>query len=166
MRSEKNRHVSIHKAITKDIETLCALDPTAKTDVQRRNFITRVVDADSCWIALEANQVVGYCALENTFYDQGFISILYVHPQHRRQGIGSTLVLHLESNCKTPKIFTSTNLSNLIMQALLNQSGYTLAGVIHHLDKNDPEIVYVKYLEANILKLTVDVHLNPFYHID
>jgi hypothetical protein len=42
--------------------------------------------------------------------------------------------------------FTSTNLSNIPMQSLLAKMGYLLSGVIHHLDEDDPELVYVKYL--------------------
>ena len=51
---------------------------------------------------------------------------------------------HLESECKTPKIFTSTNLSNLAMQALLVKLRYKLSGTIHNLDPDDPELVYMK----------------------
>jgi GNAT superfamily N-acetyltransferase len=82
-----------------------------------------------------------------TFYDNGFIAMLYVQPGHRRRGVGAALLAHLESLCQTPKLFTSTNLSNLPMQSLLVKSGYTLSGVIHNLDEDDPEIVYCKRLK-------------------
>ena len=51
---------------------------------------------------------------------------------------------HMESLCRTPKLFTSTNLSNLRMQSLLAKLDYELSGVIHNLDEGDPEIVYFK----------------------
>ena len=53
---------------------------------------------------------------------------------------------HLETVCQTEKIFTSTNLSNFPMQALLAKLGYKLSGVIHNLDEDDPELVYCKAL--------------------
>ena len=53
---------------------------------------------------------------------------------------------HLESVCRTGKIFTSTNLSNVLMQSLLSNLGYKLSGVIHNLDEDDPELVYCKVL--------------------
>jgi len=56
------------------------------------------------------------------------------------------MMRYLESICRTPKLFTSTNLSNLPMQSLLAKLGYKLCGVIHHLDEGDPELVYVKFL--------------------
>lgn len=76
-----------------------------------------------------------------------FVHLLYIHPEHRRQGLGSKLLQHLESLCTTPKLFTSTNLSNLPMQSLLAKSGYSLRGVIHNLDEGDPELIYVKFLK-------------------
>lgn len=82
--------------------------------------------------------------LNYTFYSNGFIDMLYVHSDHRRSGAGGALLRHMESLCQTPKLFTSTNLSNLPMQSLLSRSGYELSGVIQNLDVGDPEIVYYK----------------------
>jgi hypothetical protein len=65
---------------------------------------------------------------------------------NRRNGAGAALVKHIESLCQTPKLFTSTNLSNLPMQSLLAKLGYILSGVIHNLDEGDPELVYFKRL--------------------
>jgi GNAT superfamily N-acetyltransferase len=72
--------------------------------------------------------------------------MLYVDANFRRAGAGSALLKHLESICRTSKLFTSTNLSNLPMQSLLAKTGYVLSGVIHNLDEGDPEIVYFKRL--------------------
>ncbi|MDP2920684.1 MAG: GNAT family N-acetyltransferase [Dehalococcoidia bacterium] len=145
--AKESQVLSIRQAIPEDYQELFALDPLVKTNTQRPSFIERIVNAGNCWVAVIGKKVAGYCALEYTFYDLGFISILYVHPEHRRKAIGSTLVRHLEALCITPKIFTSTNLSNLAMQALLNKLGYSLTGVIHNLDEGDPEIVFMKYLQ-------------------
>jgi len=38
------------------------------------------------------------------------------------------------------------NRLNLHVQCLLVKRGYVLAGIIHHLDEGDPELVYVKIL--------------------
>jgi hypothetical protein len=72
--------------------------------------------------------------------------MLYVDSDYRRCGAGAALLKHMQSLCETPKLFTSTNLSNLPMQSLLAKLGYVLSGVIHNLDEGDPEIVYFKRL--------------------
>lgn len=138
---------SIRSAVSDDVDSLCTLDHLAQRDSRRRAFIERSVQAGDCYVVEAHYQVVGYAVLEYTFYEQGFVSMLYIHPEYRRQGAGTMLMRYLESICQTPKLFTSTNLSNFPMQSLLAKLGYTLSGVIHHLDEDDPELVYVKYLK-------------------
>jgi len=90
----------------------------------------------------------GYRArvLEYTFFEQGFISLVYLIPSARRTGVGEMLVRYLVSICKTRKLFSSTNRSNKPMQALFSKVGFEPSGAIHNLDPDDPEIVYYKAL--------------------
>ena len=82
--------------------------------------------------------------LEYSFYGHGFLAMLYVHPNHRMHGVGAGLIRHVEGICRTEKLFTSTNESNLPMQALLTKLSYAPSGIIHNLDAGDPEIVFFK----------------------
>jgi hypothetical protein len=52
------------------------------------------------------------------------------------------LLRHLIGLCRTDKLWTSTNLSNQPMQALLVHAGFRLSGFIENLDENDPELVF------------------------
>ena len=140
---------SLRPATDNDVDAICKFDLIAEQNEQRRAFVERSVSAGSCFVSEAHQQVVGYAVLEYSFYEQGFVSMLYIHPAYRRQGAGRMLMQYLESICRTRKLFTSTNLSNLPMQSLLGKLGYTLSGVIHHLDEDDPELVYVKYLERS-----------------
>ena len=137
---------SIRPAVEGDVEALCSLDLIARREDARREFIRRAVASGTCFVAVAEEEVVGYGVLNYAFYDNGFIDMLYVRSERRRGGAGAALLRHLESLCQTPKLFTSTNLSNLPMQSLLNKFGYELSGVIHNLDAGDPEIVYYKRL--------------------
>lgn len=138
--------ISIRPALEDDIEALCTVDDIARREDERREFIRREVVSDNCFVAVIDGSVVGYGVLNYTFYNNGCIDMLYIHSDYRRRGVGSALVRHMESHCRTPKLFTSTNQSNLAMQALLIQLGYESSGVIHNLDEGDPEIVYFKRL--------------------
>ena len=138
--------ISLRPAVESDVETLCSLDLIARQDGERREFIRREVAAGNCFVAADEGEVIGYSVLNYTFYHNGCVDMLYVHADHRRRGAGAALLRHMESLCRTPKLFTSTNLSNLRMQSLLAKSGYELSGVIHNLDEGDPEIVYFKRL--------------------
>lgn len=138
--------ISIRPAVVTDIEALCSLDLVARREQGRREFIRREVVSGNCFVAVTNETIIGYGVLNYTFYDNGCIDMLYVNAEHRRCGVGEALLRHMESLCRTPKLFTSTNLSNLRMQSLLAKSAYELSGVIHNLDEGDPELVYLKRL--------------------
>ncbi len=137
----------IRPALESDTERIVSFDPIAQSDSRREAFIRRAIAAGHCFVATDKERIAGYGVLEHSFYDNGFVSMLYVHPEYRRRGVGMALMRHLESACQTAKLFTSTNLSNLPMQSLLARLGYELSGVIHNLDEGDPELVYVKFLK-------------------
>ena len=73
--------------------------------------------------------------------------MVYVAKSARRQGVGQSLMRALATQCKTSKLFTSTNESNSAMRALLATLGYVPSGVIENLDPNDPELVFLLNLD-------------------
>ena len=132
-------------AILADISSIYALDHiAAQGNEGRREFIRHAIQERNCIVATWNDKIAGYAVLEYTFFGCGFISMVYVHSDYRRQQIGHGLIEYLEQICKTPKLFTSTNLSNLPMQALLGRQGYVISGEIQNLDEGDPELVYFK----------------------
>jgi GNAT superfamily N-acetyltransferase len=138
--------ISIRPAVENDIEALYSVALIAQHENERREFIRRAVASGECFVAVADEEVIGYAVLNYTFYHNGFIEMLYIRSDFRRSGAGAALLQQIESLCETPKLFTSTNLSNLPMQSLLAKLGYILSGVIHNLDEDDPEIVYFKQL--------------------
>jgi GNAT superfamily N-acetyltransferase len=138
--------ISIRPAAENDFADLCSIDLIARRENERREFIRREIVFGNCFVAVMNETVIGYGILNYTFYYNGCIDMLYIDSDYRRIGAGAALLQHLESLCQTPKLFTSTNLSNLSMQSLLAKMNYVLSGVIHNLDENDPEIVYFKRL--------------------
>ncbi len=138
--------ISIRPAVENDKEAICYVDLIAQRENERREFIRRAVTLGECFVAIVGERIIGYGVLNYSFYHSGFIEMVYIRSDYRRSSAGAALVKHFESLCQTPKIFTSTNLSNLPMQSLLAKLGYALSGVIHNLDEDDPEIVYFKRL--------------------
>ncbi|HEU4869991.1 MAG TPA: GNAT family N-acetyltransferase [Pyrinomonadaceae bacterium] len=139
--------ISIRTAVENDTEVLCALDDVARREDERREFIRREVASGHCFVAVIDATVVGYGVLNYTFYNNGWVDMLYIHADYRRRGVGTALLGYMESQCRTPKLFTSTNQSNSSMQSLIRKLGYETSGVIHNLDEGDPEIVYFKRLK-------------------
>jgi GNAT superfamily N-acetyltransferase len=139
----------IQRATGIHLDSIYGMDPQARSDAARREFIQRSVSFGNCYIGtVEDESLVGYAVLEYSFFSYGFVPLLYIGLDHRRQGHGLGLMKYLESYCRTPKLFTSANHSNIPMQMLLRKLAYKLSGVLHDLDENDPELIYCKSIRV------------------
>lgn len=134
----------VRKAHTDDIGGIVATDHVAGVDVERLQFIRESLESASVYVATIEEEIVGYCVFDHSFFSRGFISLLIVHPDHRRRGTGSELVKYVESLCESERLFTSTNQSNKPMQSLLRKVGYKRSGVVDDLDPGDPEVFFSK----------------------
>jgi ribosomal protein S18 acetylase RimI-like enzyme len=112
----------------------------------RKGLVADAVRAGRCLAAWTGDTLAGFGILEQTFYRQGFIGLLIVHPDYRRRGVVTALIHRIESICPTEKLFTSTNESNVIAQKTYEALGFIRSGYIENLDENDPEIIYFKRL--------------------
>jgi N-acetylglutamate synthase-like GNAT family acetyltransferase len=138
---------SIRKAVLEDVGALSDCDREFGFG-SRKEFLERGVRRGGGYILEQEGKMFGVAVLEYTFFEHGFVSLLYVSPAARRTGAGETLLQHLASSCQTPKLFSSTNQSNHSMQALFAKAGFLPSGMIYNLDPNDPEIVYYKAVKA------------------
>lgn len=130
---------NIRVATETDLNCILDIDP-----LRRKDSICHAIEQGSCYIAVHDGIIKGFALLDYTFFDNAFIELLIVAEKYRRCGIGSALMNHLFSVCKTEKLFTSTNESNKPMQNLLVKSGYTFCGQIDALDEGDPELFFVR----------------------
>lgn len=140
--------MKVREATPEDRDAIISFDQIARSDAGRVTFVERALCSETCLVVEQQGAIVAYAVLEYTFYEQGFVSMLYVAEAARRRGIGRTLMREIETRCRTSKLFTSTNQSNRPMQALLRELGYVPSGVIDNLDPGDPELVYFLDLSA------------------
>ncbi|MFF7065097.1 GNAT family N-acetyltransferase [Pseudomonas sp. NPDC008258] len=130
-----------------DLAALFDLDAITQCQDSRREFITRAVACGQCWVATDAENaalLLGYGVLDNSFFGQDFIPLVVVRDSARRRGVGVAILRGFESRALGAKLFTSTNASNLPMQALLEKCGFIGSGQVENLDEGDPELVFVK----------------------
>lgn len=139
--------IAIRCAAAADLQAILSLDPQARSLPCRRASIERALENECCHVAELDGELVAFGIVERTFFDNGFVPLLYVSSRWRRHGIGGELLQHLERQCPTAKLFTSTNRSNLLMQHLLRKLGYVPSGIIDNLDEGDPELVFFKQLK-------------------
>ncbi|MFW9856731.1 MAG: GNAT family N-acetyltransferase [Candidatus Thorarchaeota archaeon] len=131
-------------ATFEEFDVIIGFNHIATTQKSRREFIGRSIFKNRCYVAISKEELVGYTVLEYSFFECGFVSILYVKENYRRKGIGTRLMEYIETKCKTEKLFTSTNQSNIPMQGLLEKLNFAKSGIVHNLDPGDPELIYFK----------------------
>lgn len=78
----------------------------------RTDLIHHAIKRGECYIAVYDGIIKGFAIMNYTFFDNAFITLLMVAEKYRQCGIGSALLDHLFNECKTQKLFTSTNKSN------------------------------------------------------
>lgn len=134
----------VRRASASESDALMRIDAVAlEGDVARQESIRRWCRQGLAVVAEDASGLLGYCVVEYTFFEQGFVSMLMVAPSARSRGIGRQLLDAVATSCTTPKLFTSTNVSNQPMQRLLHRAGWSPVGLLHGLDEGDPELFYL-----------------------
>jgi len=134
--------ITIRLGKAEDTEALIGLDTTIPYDKQRPGQIRKWIEANTCYVMQTKGSIIAYGVLHYHFFGNAFIEMLMVAQKYRRIHLGSQLISYWKQNCTQPKLFTSTNQSNIPMQNLLAQSGFKVSGAIENLDPNDPEIIY------------------------
>ncbi len=115
---------------------------------KREEKIIKAIINEQCFLILENKQTVGFILFDYRFFDQGWIELIILEEAYRNRGIGGQAIDLIGKQCKTNKLFTSTNSSNIPMQKALNKIGFSFAGKLEGLDEGDPELFYYKVLRV------------------
>lgn len=136
-------------ATVADGPALLACDAHAQAHASRQRELAAWASGGVCWVAHLKGRVAGLVVLEHHFFGHGFVPLIAVAPDCRRRGVARALLRCAEQQCRTDRLFTSTNASNTEAQALLLAAGFVPSGCIENLDAGDPEWVYCKHLSGS-----------------
>ncbi len=140
--------ISLRKATINDkalvVDFDYNLDKVEHVELRREEKITKAISDEECFIILADNRAVGFVIFDYRFFDQGWIELIVIEEKYRGKGIGVQAMDLICHQCKTNKVFTSTNSSNTQMQKALTKVGFSFAGKINGLDDGDPELFYYK----------------------
>lgn len=110
----------------------------------KRRFIVESVVRRDVFVASLGDRPVGYIIWDRAFFGRPFVWLVGVEPAFRRRGVAARLMSAFDANCGGEPRFTSTNESNVGMQALLIRLGFIPSGRVDNIDPGDPELFYFK----------------------
>jgi ribosomal protein S18 acetylase RimI-like enzyme len=136
----------IRTAARHDLGQILKVDHLAAAgDPDRAALLRRFVDSGECLTFVRDGYVRGFAVVRpGHFFGRDFIDLLVVDTRHRRAGIGRALLRAAVGSAGTRQVFTSTNVSNRAMRALLEDEGWSFSGELAGLDQGDPELVFFK----------------------
>lgn len=141
-------NIRLRKATSKDsaivVDFDYRLNKDEHTKLNREEKITTAISNDECFLILADNREVGFVIFDYRFFDQGWIELIIIDEKYRGKGIGGKTFDIICEQCKSDKVFTSTNSSNTQMQRALTKADFTFAGILNGLDDGDPELFYYK----------------------
>lgn len=108
-----------------DLEYILEIDEFAQDNPARRRMIEKSLIDNRCWIVTDQAQVIAYAIFDYSYQkNQGFVHLVYVARDYRRQQVALDLLESLEGTCETPKIYTEIPVDNLAAQELFICAGY------------------------------------------
>lgn len=134
----------VREGSVSDFEGLLACDPYSASFAGRHAVISAALVEGAVLVAEEVSGLVGFAVLDYRFFEMGFVPLVAVAPSARRRGVALALLAAAEAACTTQKLFTSTNESNTVAQALLRRAGFIPSGRVENLDPGDPELIFYK----------------------
>ena len=155
--------ISLKRATIKEKDVVVGFDyrlnQAEHVQLNRAEKIKKAILDQECFIIFANKRAVGFLLFDYRFFDQGWIELIVIEEQERGKGIGGQAMNLLCKQCKTEKIFTSSNSSNVQMQKALTKIGFSFAGEIIGLDDGDPELFYYKQIK----QLTSNTKLYEIY---
>jgi len=143
--------VRLKKADLKDQSTVVGFDyrlnEAEHLKLRRKEKIAEAIANEECFLIMLNHLAVGFVIFNYRFFDQGWIELIIIEEKYRAKGIGMRSLNLICDKCKTNKVFTSTNTSNMPMQRALAKAGFKFAGEVDGLDEGDPELFYYKKLK-------------------
>lgn len=138
--------ITIRKATIEDkgivVDFDYRLDEEEHIKLNREKKITEAILDDECFLILANDKEVGFVIFDYNFFNQCWIELIVIDEKHRGKGIGAKVFDIICKQCKSDKVFTSTNRSNTQMQRALKKADFSFAGELSGLDEGDPELFY------------------------
>lgn len=138
--------VRVERATSEHLDQVAEIDRLSFGEAGRRDALEQAIRGGECFVATYGDGVQGFALFGRFLHGHGFLRVIAVHPDHRRQGVAAALIRHLETVCPTDRMVTATEESNVAMQKVCEALGFERAGFIDGLENGERELIYLKPL--------------------
>ena len=126
-------------AVLSEIHRLAAFVPPLHSAEDDLRFVReRLMRENHTWVAEARGAVVGYIA-----FDDGWVSHLFVHPDHQGRGIGAALLAHVMADGRERQLWTFQK--NVRARRFYEDRGWVLAELTDGQgnEEKEPDVRYV-----------------------
>ena len=118
-------------------------EPLIRSFDEFKNRRAQELAEERLFVWTDGTEPVGYVTMaRDGFIGHPYVEFLCVHPDYRRRGIASTLLLHCETQHAGRRLFISTESNNATMLALLEARGYVGAGSVSGANRDGSDEVF------------------------
>ena len=131
-----------------DLRALVSLAAEVLGPVRAEAFVRSHLERHHILVAQDEQQVVGMLAYRADWFQCTFVSLVGVHPESRRRGVGRALFGELERVATSPRLFSSTEETNAVSIQMHSALGFAPSGHIDNLPQGYRELLFYKRLRG------------------
>lgn len=88
--------IELRIADLSELQNIWTLNETVKKAKMRKDVLSKAIQKGNCFVANNENKLVGYIVFSRSFFENWFITLLYVEEEYRRKGIATMLIKEVE----------------------------------------------------------------------
>jgi GNAT superfamily N-acetyltransferase len=107
-------------------------------------FVKSHLDRHHLIVAEAADEVVGFLAYRTDWFQCSFISLVVVREDYRRKGIAREFLKSVEAISPSPRLFSSTEETNVASIRVHTALGFVPSGHIDNLPQGTRELLFYR----------------------
>jgi GNAT superfamily N-acetyltransferase len=113
------------------------------------SFVEQAIERGNLLVASLRGDVAGMLAYRTDWFACTFVTLVVVHRDHRRKGIARALFHAVEHTSPSPRLFSSTEETNVVSIRMHSALGFTASGHVDNLPQGFRELLFYKRLHGD-----------------
>ncbi len=136
--------VEIRPAGPDDVPVCVDLAETVIGGRRAGPFVQAALDRGQLLVGSAGGELVGMLAYRTDWFACTFVALVSVRPDHRRRGVARALYAAVEARSPGPRLFSSTEETNVAAIQLHRALGFVISGSVDNLPQGYRELLFYK----------------------